>query len=321
LGKFNYVNDYYKVRYSTQLFYAGEAALQYSGNKFSFKTLFKRIEPDYKSMGLYFVLTDNQSITFEPTFNLLKSKLRFSGSIGYQHDNLSNNRLFTTKRLISSANISINPSVKYGCDISCSNYGINQANPALTISQSFADSIRLAQNNSTISLTNRFNVFDKVKRTSVFFVVSRQNLTDLNRFTSNYNNNLIWFGNISVSRTMIPRKFTYSVNLNFSNTDNRIITNRLIGPSIGINKKLMKEKIALQANLAVQARNTIGVSKGTVITFNSSFTYRLGTSHSFNAGVYLIRNNTANTIYPTFIEARITAGYALTFNSVRNEKK
>lgn len=320
MDKLSFVHQIFPIRNSTSIYSAGEASLNYNANNFQLKLGYKRIDPDYQSMGLYFVQSDNETFSLDPSFQLWKGKFRINGSVGYQRDNLAQNRIFTTNRIISGLNVSFAPNARYSGDFSYSNFGISQINASMGLATAYIDTIRIAQNNQSISLSNRYVINNKTHRNTFIVMVSRQNLSDLNRITANQNENIIWFINGGYTRTHTAHKTSFNVSINASQTDNAFFSTQLIGPSLGFSKKTKKEKIALQSNLSMQIRNNRGFKPGMVVTSNSAANFKLGKSHAFQIGLMIIRNTSGNENIPTFTEIRFNAGYVLIFNSSNNGK-
>ena len=100
------------------------------------------IGPGYVTLGYTQLINDIGRITIAPTVRLLNSRLILSGSIGLQQNNLLQDKLATTQRLIGSVNLSAQLSSAISVAASYTNYGIrsNHVNDTLrvsTISQMF----------------------------------------------------------------------------------------------------------------------------------------------------------------------------------------
>lgn len=116
---------------STRYYFAGETRIGYRLRKWGADVVYKRIEPDYKSMGAYFFQSDLQEYSLGTYLRLDSGRLNISGNLGFQQDNLKKQKSATSKRFIGSANISYIPSPKFGVIANYSNFGITQ-NPLLT---------------------------------------------------------------------------------------------------------------------------------------------------------------------------------------------
>jgi len=82
------LGNFISTNSTTERYNAIQTSLLYHEKIFSAKLQYRRVDPDYKTMGAYFFNNDIENITFAPSLNLLKNKFRFGGSIGFQHDNL-----------------------------------------------------------------------------------------------------------------------------------------------------------------------------------------------------------------------------------------
>jgi hypothetical protein len=67
---------------TTERYNAIQTSLGFHQKIFSARLQYRRVDPDYKTMGAYFFNSDIENITFAPSLNLFKNKFRFGGSIG-----------------------------------------------------------------------------------------------------------------------------------------------------------------------------------------------------------------------------------------------
>ena len=165
--------------------YALKASAAYQLQNANFKVQFRRIEPDYKSLGAAYITADVQEITFMPSFVLLQKKLHINTSIGRQQDNLNNQKFVTTNRFIGSLNANYIPNAKYGLDINYMNYSTGQENGRFDVN----DTIKLSQTLNNFTITNRYTLLRTSSVQNFIFIVSLQKLNDQNRFTENFSEN------------------------------------------------------------------------------------------------------------------------------------
>ena len=107
---------------STVLYSAIESQAKYKHKLFSIGAKYRRIEPDYKSMGAYFFQTDVEQYTGNFSTRLFKNKINFNGSAGVQKDNVANKKVATTQRNIYSAAANYQLNQHFGVDLNYSNY-------------------------------------------------------------------------------------------------------------------------------------------------------------------------------------------------------
>jgi hypothetical protein len=99
-GLANNFRSVLNVNTSTNLYNAVQTEFGFVNKTMKIKAKYKRVEPDFQSMGAYYFQTDVENITLEPSFTLAKSKLRINSSIGQQRDNILHQKSFTSKRFI-----------------------------------------------------------------------------------------------------------------------------------------------------------------------------------------------------------------------------
>ncbi len=265
------------VNVTTHGSYALRSLLEYRSEKgLIFGLKYRRIAPEYQSMGTYFINNDLENITFHTGFRALKQKLHFNGSIGLERNNLQTARNATTKKLIGSAMLSYNPFRQFGITLNYSNYSINQQPGRVQI----ADSVKLYQTNGTLVVMPHLQLTGKNNKTAHFIslVFTRMNLDDKNSYTSSINSfsttNYIFTYNI----TFVETGWSAIVTLNSNKVELSTGNSNNSGATLGMNKRFFKSKITTGITATVsQNKNDLQ----TLLVFNYGFTgqARLGKHH------------------------------------------
>lgn len=292
----------FNLKLSTQLTTALQSALVYSGKLFSAKISYKRIEPDYKSMGIYYTESDVENYTASFVLPLFKRQFKLGGSIGFQKDNLMNTKLNTSNRVIGSANISYNTS-NYGADFSFASYGITQTpgiNPVI-------DSLKIAKVNQNFNLTLRYTFSNNSQIENIILNSSYQSLTDLNTITQNNSNNLSINGTFQLSNAQTG--INYGITLNAVNATWSNSSNTFLGPIL--NFSLPINKININTSLGYQHSWINSQSSGGVITTGLSVIYQIEQHQNIKCDGNLIISNTNNS--NNFNELRLSLGYIYNF--------
>lgn len=300
-----------KQRLSTALTGAGRVALSYSHPIFGLQLEYRQVAPDYRSMGIFFVQSDIEQYLVSPSIGLFRQRVRLSGSIGLQSDNIQRNRAATTQTLISSAMLSLSPGGgAYGIDLAYSNFGINQR-PGL---QRLSDTIRLAQNNHSVNLTQRLSSRGGKFNRNWFLIAGYQELQDLNRFTAeaSQNKNL----NLSLSYQQSPSKgrgFSWQMALVYNAFETTQLQYSLAGLSGNISRAFFKNSLNTSLNSSYQVNNTNGQQAGGVLNAGWSIRYSPTRKHSFSLnGTYI--NSTNNQVKgQDFAEIFGSLDYRFTF--------
>jgi hypothetical protein len=305
LGKFITINA------TSEFYSAYNVGVGYRLKDWSLKIQYKRIDPDFKSMGTYFFNNDLENITISPTFSALKHRVNFSGSIGFQKDNLQNQKESTSKRVIGMGNLNINFTDQFGVDASFTNFSTNQKPGRVFVSDSFL----ITQTTKNISVTPRL-IIPKTNYTHVFLLSwNYMNLVDLNDLTSEYNNlnSTNFFFNYQV--TIVPRNLTLSLNLNSTNLEMSVGTSSNKGVTLGINKSFLENRFSAGINSSIAHSESFN-SKSLLLNNGLMATFRANKHHSFNTNINYIGNypsSSSSTENPRFREFRGELAYLFNF--------
>jgi len=305
-----FVNKIIPINLSSQGYMAIRSLLEYKSKKGIKLTLaYRRIDPGYKSMGTYFINNDLENITVNAGFNALKRKLRFSGSIGMERNNLKTARNATTKKVIGSAMLSYDPVPVFGITVNYSNYSINQQAGRVQI----ADSIKLYQTNGTFMVMPHFQFINKDNTISQFIslVYTQMNLNDKNT-SSGFNNSFTTINNmLSYNITFLPISLSLTTTFNYNKVSMTAGNSTNKGGSVGISKGLLKNKM----NLGFMANLTQSINdQQTMLVFTPGLTARarLGKHHQIRLKANIISNKNQTNNNQT-IEQLGDLSYVFTF--------
>lgn len=297
------------INSSTQLFNSFQTEFRLDFDTYKIKARYRRVDPDYQSMGTYFFQTDIENITLEPTLLLLKNKLRITSSIGHQRDNLLNKRSYTTKRWIGSATLDWNFSQIFGIQGNYSNYSTDQVKglkiPNQATQQTFV--------NQNMMIMPRL-VFAKEKITHIHMLMyNKQWLIDKNSNTSQYTEYDVNNYNYNTNFIFNKSGFSIGVTVMLSDFKNELNQNELFSLGVNTSKAFWKNKITstLSVNGTNQKLNNEDFAKILNISLQNIFRFDEHNGISLN-GFYL----KSNSDHPTgikFNEYNIDLGYTYTF--------
>ncbi|MBD2700806.1 hypothetical protein IC229_09165 [Spirosoma sp. BT702] len=300
-------------RLSTQLTQATQAAIGYKGRNAGIKVQYKRIDPNFQTMGAYYFQSDIESYAIAPNVTLLEGKLRLSGSYGVQYDNLANNKSARTGRQIGSLVASYNPETKFGIDLQLSNYGISQQAGLRPI----IDTLQLAQNNLSATVNTRYTL-QKEDVIQVFnLTTTYQKLSDLNANTANQTEN----NNINLNLGYFYQQTTtgwgFNGMLSYTQTQLPIVlgdTNRTVrffGPTLGATQSFLEKKLTTSANASYLINQQFGVT-GNVLTVSANAGYQVAKQQTINVSLNYLNSNTGIQT-EKFNELRGNLGYGISF--------
>ncbi|HEX9956344.1 MAG TPA: hypothetical protein VGA96_03785, partial [Fibrella sp.] len=303
-----YAKNLFTIRQSTQLYTALQTSLSYRAKWGDLKLQYKRIEPDYKSMGAYYFQQDIESFTTAPSLKLFKRRLNIRTSIGWQHDNLFNQKKARTDRLIGSASASYSSDKDLTLDLVYSNYGISQRAGYRPLN----DTARLGQNNRTIS-GSLFKLWTGERVMHTFTgSATYQKLQDLNPFTAALNENQNW--NYTLSYAWQTLASNLDLNISYGYTLNKFLdmSSAYYGPSMGVSKRMLKDKLSLSLTMSYQKSHEVLAEfdqRGSVLSAALSADYQITPVHRLAINWTNVLNRGAQ----LFREQQGTIQYSVSF--------
>jgi hypothetical protein len=299
---------YLTINRSTVPYLAGNTSISYSQKTFRVKLEYLRVDPEYQSLGSYYIANDISQITIAPTFMLFKNKLIFNGSLGIRNNNLLKDQLNTTINRIGSAFINFNPRPHYGFNLNYTNYGteLNSGQRQLN------DSIMFSIINQSIGGGFRYAKTKGGRTISFALNAQTQNLQDNNILTraNTESSTMVLSTSLNIGNGKIGTNG--GATLNYTKVNTRLGTFQLVGPSINVRKSFKKTKLNLSANASFQQKIKENKSDGNITNIGLTTNYTLKKKHNFSLMLNALFNRTTNISIYTFNEQRLSAQYTFT---------
>ncbi|MFM2048842.1 MAG: hypothetical protein RI955_1390 [Bacteroidota bacterium] len=284
------VNKITTINLSTVAYTAAESQIKFKNKYFSTGLKYRRVEPDYKSMGAYYFQTDMQQYTGNFATRLFKNKLSFNGSIGIQKDNVAKKKLATTQRNIYSTAINYNLNQHFGIDFNLSNYGTAQR----AGTRSLSDTAKINQISNSITLTPHYNFTKGNLLHNFILVMGNQALNDRNKFTSTYTDMTMKYANFIYSLMNMDKKTNYNFGINYSGSKTESGEIILNGISLGAGKTLMKDKMNTDVSVSINNSSFNNASNGLVVNASANCSYVVSKHHSFRTNILWLKNQSKN---------------------------
>ncbi|RZL48601.1 MAG: hypothetical protein EOP00_08870 [Pedobacter sp.] len=297
LEKVDFIKDLITLNASSQLLTAGHTSLGYQGKNYNVLVKYKRIDPDFKSMGAYYFENDVQNYTVEGGVKLLKGLMQVNGTFGLQNDNLLNDKAYQSNRKIGSINANYNKP-NYGIDVRYSNYGITQdrgLNPVV-------DTLRVAKTNHNLNAMLRYSIADTVISHSFVLVGNIQSLVDLNTFTSAQSLSNSKTANFSYQLGFPRTGLNFNASVNYTVADIYLGHTVFFGPSLGVAKDFLKGKLGLNAAISYQQQKNNKINAGSIFNSNVNGSYRFTKRNAANLSLNYLKSNSKDVTLPSFNE-------------------
>ena len=308
LNRINFIKKVVKLNSSTQLLTAAQTSFGYNGNIYSLKVKYRRVDPDYKSMGAYYFETDVQNYTLEGALRLIKGQMQIGGSFGLQNDNLLKDKAYRSNRKIGAVNLSFNKP-KYGFDLRYTNFGVTQdrgLNPVL-------DQFRVARTNHNLSSMFRYNISGENISHGFILVGNIQSLIDLNEFTAPNSKSNSKTANFSYQFGLPKQSLGINANVNYTIADVAFGRTIFYGPTLGLNKAFDKGNLSLGGAFSYQFQRNNDLDAGNIMNSSINGAYKIGKRDAANVSLNYLKSNSKDITLPSFNELRTNLGLVHSF--------
>lgn len=300
-----------KLNTSSELYGAIQTGLRYRHKNMSVRLTYRYIDPGYQSMGAYWLNNDLENVTVAPAFAILNNKIRFSGSLGLQRDDLSDNKRAKAKKVIGSANLSADLSEQLNLDLSFSNYSINQTVKTIR----FADSLKVVQSSRQLSVMPRYTIASGNQTHMVMFAANLSAARELNPSREDSLNADIKTSNLAMTYQLglTQERASLFVSLNHTTMESALIGDKNRGLTIGGSKSSSDNRLHVSASASylLAERNN---EKGTIVNLSLQGRYAVHRRHALRLSAYHMGNtpDKPSEAYPKFSETRAEFGYGFT---------
>lgn len=288
--------------FSTSVATAIDAGVNYSEKLFSVGLQYQRVDPDYRSMGAFYLQTDIEQYTLNPSLRLARNTLYISGSMGIQRNNLGTHLSTSSSRKIGMLSVSYNPNQTFGVDISYSNYGISQQvlsafqNPTPSVPDAY-DSVRISEISQSFTIAPHLSLVSTTSIQVFSLTASVQNLKDHNELNKGAANYTSTTATLNHNWELTPKHWNINQTLAYINTKTSVDKIGSAGYTLALAKALATpntDSARAQGQghqLSVNASGTYYInlvdskSVGSSVALTLGVSYRFLEKHSLEAGV------------------------------------
>ncbi len=305
--------NFITTNYSTEVYAAFQASATYRLKLMSFKLQYRYVEPGYQSMGAYFLNNDLENWTINPSLILRKGSLRFTGSLGFQRDNLQDLKRATSHRVIGAANLAAELTDKLGLDLSYTNFSNTQRARIVR----FADSLRVAQSTQNFSFSPRYIKTTALRSYSILLSFNFNRFQELNtqRTLEGTGNDILtqtYFATYQVG--FLASRSSLFVTINYARLGNDSIKDQNSGLSIGGTKSFASNRIIVTGSSGYIFSNRNG-GRGHILNESLQARFIVHPKHSFQSMIVFLGNYPDNEseLQRKFTEIRAELGYNFNF--------
>ncbi len=315
-GVIKFAKIIFTPKVSAQICVAKELSLNYKSKRFGIDMKYKNIDPNYTSLGTYYLRTDISHISVGSFISLADRKYYFSFRYGIENDNVHEQKLQTTKRTVFSSNILLRPNKFFGLMAQYSNFGLLQDSKLISIS----DTTRLNNIMKSLIINPNVNIEAAGLNHNISLIYSNQTLDDKNKFTVVYtsiktksytinyiaNHKTGWSGRIGWNKNTS----ILSAGIAESN-----------GFSFGLNKRFNKKGISVNASFFYNQNKYENTKNGFTSRISSNLKWSFFKNHSITISYYrLVNKSLHNEVSSSFTENNIRTTYSYRFTTKKSRK-
>ncbi|SNR14558.1 TonB-dependent receptor [Tenacibaculum jejuense] len=317
----NLAGLFFNNRTSTEFYNALRAGIDLNLGAMKVGLGYERIDPNYETLGAYYFNNDFENITLNLARTLFNNKVNISFNLGYQRDNLNNQKTQSLGRTVGSVNATyqvtdaITLTGMYSNFTSFTNQNLNQFDDIndndLTDEEQEALNYRqLSQNananlnwvlskkkNSTQTVNLNYSLASSANEENGIIRVGQAN---------NFHN-----GNAVYTIGFPQNSLTVSSSVNYSYNDIGRDNSNAWGTSLNLNKLFFKNK--LNTTLGAAYNNSINKEiKTGVLNFRASAGTVLAKKHNISLNAIQLFRNTTNV--SDLSELTLTFNYSYAFD-------
>lgn len=279
-------------RNSTVTSLAGQTLLTFLLKNFNTTIGYRRVQPDYKSLGTPYMLNDVEALQWNAGVVAAKGRVNLNANVNAQHNNISGKSASELQNLVGALNLGAMLSTHASLAISGSAVDLQQKDGTTH----FSDTVRLDQRIYNFSVTPSFSFSNTSLAQSISPYFNYSRLDDQNAFTAPSTNSNTISGVLSYSCSFLRQSWS----LNGSALYNKYEQGTSIYSSYGINAgasfQLLKDKsLGFQFSAGYLFNHYSGGDAKNNITGSVNAHYIAYKKHSFSAYFNLVATPPAST--------------------------
>ncbi len=267
-------------RNSTVVNFAGQTLLSFFLKTFNTTLGYRRVQPDFTSLGIPYMLNDMQTFQWNAGLILDKGKVNLNANINDQQVGVSGKEASKLNTFAGSFNMGAMLSTHANLSAAFSTVNISQADGTTHIS----DTARENEQVYTLSVTPNFTFGSATALSSLSLSLTWSLLQDNNPFTSPADNSNTLTGLISYSCSFPKQSFSLNASILGNEFAQDTNTYTSIGFNLGGGAQLLKKKnLGFQVTVGYLLNHYTLSAVSNNITGSANVHYSIQKHHSFSA--------------------------------------
>lgn len=238
---------------------------------------YERVAPDYQTLGGYYFTNDVEIFKLAPNVNLWKGKLRISGSLGFEFNNLDEQKANDTRRTVGAANLAFAPNEAWNVSAGYSNFTtFTQFKPtAYPFYVDNLDSLNFYQVTQTFNATASYMFGNKEKLMNTVMATASYQTggTRSGDVQGDYSDFLTLM--LSFGEQWIPQNLSWAVFATANYVDAAAMSSLYWGPGISLSKGFLKNALTTGITCNYNHNTVDGVKVASLLNTSLSAQYSL----------------------------------------------
>lgn len=302
-GVYGILDNIYQANATSKYNSAINASINYQHRLFNTGVTYKRIDPEYATMGIPFLNNDMEDVTGNLAWRMFKNKLNIALNAGAQRNNLSGDLASRTVRAIGGVNVNYAPSQKWNFSANYSNFTTNTVQ--MRILQ--LDSLKYYQVTKSGNTSAAYRFGKEKSPQNVMLSANYQNAND-----ASDNESVLYNANLNYGFSQTATGFSVSVGMNGNVNSFQGTENIGWGPMFSVSRPFFDKQVKAGLN-----GNVLTFQNGSAVanrTFRAGLTlsYTLAKKHNFGlTHNFLAKQDFVGT--QNFVENRTGIKYNFSF--------
>jgi hypothetical protein len=265
------------INYSSVISFSGQTQLLLTLNHLNASAGYRRIQPDFKSLGVPYALDDIEMISASLGTNLYKGRLSINAAYNTQHNNLAH--MLSSELKTQTGNININSFISQHLNINVNLTGVQlyQQDGLLKL----GDSIRMNQFMWNATFAPTLNFSGVLHQHTISFNINYTDLNDHNPLTASQTGCKSFSSSLSYSLFFTQSYWGINTNVMYSRYDQPADSYQSLGLNAGFNAQFLKEhNLAVQASIGYFLNHDDQGTAGNNTTFSFNCSYGMNKHHS-----------------------------------------
>jgi hypothetical protein len=301
---FDNLGSLFRPNATTQYNGAIAGNIQYTSPIVQLKLAYRRVDPEYKTMGSVFLVNDIEDVTGSASWRMFNNKVNISTSGGIQNNNLNADKVSKMSRGIFAFNVAWMPTQKININANYSNFSAStRFSEAL-----FLDSLNYIQVTKNAGLNINYLTGTEETRQMFFVMGNYQDVQD-----SQDNTSTLYIINGGYQVSFVPRELTFNASINFTNNTIVGLISNSAGPSLTASKSILNRKLKFNLSGTYLRSAAEGETTGIFSTMRLNTNYQYSQHHNLRAIMTYLNRETMGENARTINEFRAELSYAYTF--------